>query len=241
MRNSLILVLLLATASILKAQDIAWMLERAPVVSMVLARLLEKAPSFSARGEIKVFSKAEPIPSAASGVVESKSGDLRWEIKLADITSAQFSDSAKTLLKQVNGDRLLLLTQRRAAMNELVFSRAGACIEQALPAVKLLAPRAQASEVIGGHSCARERVAVRDGDGRSYELVVWRAKDLQKLPVQIQFAEAGETIRIRFEDIRFRPIPAQRFQLPAGLSKHETIEDLMQWVLTEKLKKRMGL
>lgn len=242
MRIPLILALLLTTASGVKAQDIAWMLEQAPVVSMVLAQLLEKAPSFSARGEVKVTSRADPIPSTAQGSVESKGGDLRWEINLADINSGQLSETAKTLLKQVNGDRLLLLTLRRAAVNELIFRRAGAYIEQPLPQGKLSAPRPhQTSEVVAGHSCIRERITVRTGDGRTHDVVVWRAKDLQKLPIQVQFAEGGEVIRVRFENVRFRTIQAQRFERPGSLTKHETIEDMMQWVLAQKIRKRMGL
>lgn len=242
MRIPLILALLLTTAFGVRAQDIAWMLEQAPVVSMVLARLLEKAPSFSARGEVQILSRAEPAPSTARGTVESKGGDLRWEINLADINSGQLSETAKTLLKQVNGDRLLLLTLRRAAVNELIFRRAGACIEQPLPQLKLSASRAsQATEVVAGHSCVRERITVRTAEGRTHDVVVWRAKDLQKLPIQVQFADGGEVIRIRFENVRLRAIQAQRFELPANLTKHETIEDMMQWVLAQKIRKRMGL
>ncbi len=242
MKNALISLLLLATVLSVRAQDVAWMLEQAPVVSMVLAQLLEKAPSFSARGEIRVHGKAEPDPSTARGTVESRGGDLRWEINLADINSGQLSESAKALLRQVNGDRFVLITQRQAAVNELIFRRAGACIEQPLPRVKLSTSRAKpATEVVAGRSCVREPISVRDGEGRTHQVVVWRAKDLQELPIQVQFTEGGETIRIRFEDVRFRTIQAQRFQVPAGLSKHETIEDMMQWVLAEKIRKRMGL
>jgi len=74
-----------------------------------------------------------------------------------------------------------------------------------------------------------------------FELVLWRAKDLKNLPLQVQFTDSGEIIQVKFRDIRVRPIDPENFRLPSGLSKYNTIEDLVQSVVLDRVKKRFGL
>ena len=241
MKHWKILIALLAFTSGAHAQDIGWMLERVPVVSMVLAKSFERFPSFSARAEVKLSGKADPIPSGASGTIECGAGNLRWDVKLRDINSAQLSESARALLKRANGENLMLLTRPRLAANQLVLSGARAYVEEALPKVKLAVSRAVSNESIDGHPCVRERVTVLEEDGRTLEVMLWKATDLKRLPIQLRFTDAGEVIQVRLNNVRFREISARRFQVPVGLTKHENMEDLMQWVVVDKMRRRMGL
>ncbi len=78
-------------------------------------------------------------------------------------------------------------------------------------------------------------------DGSTNEVLVWRTKELQNLPIQFQISSSGETLRLRLRDVRFQKIAPGRFELPAGLAKYGSVEDLVQSVLLDRVKKRIGL
>jgi hypothetical protein len=242
MKQWLILAGLLALSLPAVGQDVSWLLDEAPVVSMVLVKTLEKTPAFSAKVEINVSGKADPSPSAATGTIESQGGNLRWEAKLGDIRSAQLSQNARSVVRQINGEQFLVLTRSDQKANYLVLTGAQAYLEQPLPPMRLSSANSQAAtERIDGRICSRERLRAVQSGGTTNEVVVWRAKDLKNLPVQIQFTDSGETVLVRFRDISVRAISTLRFQVPAGLAKYSSVEDLVQSVVVERVKKRIGL
>jgi hypothetical protein len=223
-------------------QDIGWLLDQAPVVSVVLAQALQKCPSFSAKVEVNVSGNADPSPSAASGQIASDGGNLRWTIELKDVQSAQLSAHARTVVRQINGEQFVLLTRPDQQSNYLVLPGARSYLEQPLPAVRLSRSKAQVlTERMDGHPCSKERWRVTRADGSTNEVLFWRAKDLKNLLLQLQFSDSGELIQVRFRDIKLRPLGPEYFQLPGGLAKYNSMDDLVQSVVLERVKKRMGL
>jgi hypothetical protein len=242
MKRWLILAGLFALSLPAVGQDVSWLLDEAPVVSMVLVKALEKCPAFSAKVEIYVSGQADPSPSAATGTIESQGGNLRWEAKLGDIRSAQLSQNARAVVRQINGEQFLVLTRSDQKANYLVLTGAQAYLEQPLPPMRLSSANPQATtERIDSRMCSRERLRVVQLGGTTNEVVVWRAKDLKNLPVQIQFNDSGETVQVRFRDISVRTISTERFRIPAGLAKYSSVEDLVQSVVVDRVKRRMGL
>ena len=242
MKRWLILAGLFALSLQAVGQDVSWLLDEAPVVSMVLVKSLEKCPAFSAKVEIHVSGKADPSPSDAAGTIESQGGNLRWEAKLGDIRSAQLSPNARAAVRQVNGEQFVVLTRADQKANYLVLTGAQACLQQPLPPLRLSSANPHAAtERIDGRICSKERLRAVQSGGTTNDVVVWRAKDLKNLPVQIQFTDSGETIQVRFRDISVRSISTERFRIPGGLAKYSSVEDLVQSVVVERVKKRMGL
>jgi hypothetical protein len=225
-----------------KGQDLAWLVEQAPMISMVLVQVLAQAPSFSAKVQVHVSGNADPDSSDASGTLEFQKEGMRWEAKLADITAAQLTANARSVVRQINGDQFLLLTRADQKANYLILSGAQCYLEGVLPALKLSRSKEPAGEAtLQGHPCSKELLTAVRADGATNEVVVWRAKDLKSPPLQVQITDAGEFFRIRFTEAHFRTIPADRFQIPQNLAKYNSVEDLLQSVLLEKMKKRMGL
>jgi hypothetical protein len=233
-----------AVNSGVRAQDLTSLLEEAPTVAAAVAKALEKAPSFSGRVGVEVASRVERgSVSKATGTVESQSGRIRWLVKLGDIHSPHLTAHARSAVRQINGEQVLLLTRPDKAANYLVLSGCEAYLEQALPGVKLLSTTkgTAAKETLEGRVCTRESFTGKTSEGQSLNLIVWRATDLKNLPVQLQVTVGDSVFRVRFSEVRIRPVPAGVFHLPGGLSRYETVEDLVQSVLVTKMKRRMGL
>ena len=242
MSRWIILAAVLAWATHVHGQDISWLVEQAPTVSMVLVKALERTPALSARIEVNVSGPADPIPSAATGALESQAGSLRWDVKLGDIKSAQLSPNAKAIVRQINGDQFLLLTRSDLHANYLVLPGAQAYLEQALPTLKSVGSKTPlGTENIDGRACSKEWQKLVQPNGAAVEVIVWRAKELKNVPVQVQVTDLGETIRLTLRDLHFRTLAADQFRVADGLAKYASMEDLVQAVVLEKMKKRMGL
>jgi hypothetical protein len=240
MKHSLLFLLLLCPF-VAAAQDVSWLVDEAPIVSAALVKVLEKCPPFSAEVSVNVTGKADPVPTTAAGSIDSQNGNLRWQVKLGDIRSAQLSSNAKAVVRQINGDRFLLLTRPDKHTNYLVLAGAHACLEQPLPSVKLSGKTASGTDTLDGRACSKERLRLTQPDGATNQLVLWRAKDLKNVPVQVEFSDSGQVIRVRFSNVRFQSQPGNAFDVPPGLSKYGSMEDLVQSVLLDKMKRRMGL
>jgi len=214
------------------------MVESSPLVSMILVKSLEKCPAFSAAVAVTVSGKADPLPSAATGTLSSRGGNFRWEVKLGDIKSAQLTANAKAVIRQINGDQFLLLTRSDQHANYLVMARAQAYLEQPLPSLKLVNKGRPVSETLATKPCTKEHFTASAPDSTALDVLVWKTKD--HAPAQIQITDAGELIQIRFKDVHFQTPATEAFQLPPNLSKYTSVEDLVQSVLVDRMKKRFG-
>jgi hypothetical protein len=98
-----------------------------------------------------------------------------------------------------------------------------------------------AQETVSGYSCTRHALRAVGSDGTTNSVVVWRAGALKDFPIQVQIIESNDVFRVRFNQVTSRPIVPERFEIPASLNKYNSFEDLVQSVLLEKVKKRMGI
>jgi hypothetical protein len=220
----------------------ASLFEQAPAISMVLVRVLAKAPPFIARAEVHLASTADPEPSAASGTLIYSDGKMLWQAKVGEIKSPQFTESAAALFKRVNGDRVSLLTRPDRHTNYLILSGAKACVTAVLPAVQFVGKKVPLKkEVLDGHACIGEKLTAACADGSWTELLVWRARDLKNLPLRVQMRGSGGVLTLRFSAVQLRPVAVERFQVPGAYAQYGSIEDLVQSVLVDRMKRRMGL
>jgi hypothetical protein len=225
-----------------RGQDVSWAVEEAPFTSVVLLKALEKAPAFTAKVEVIVSGKDDPTPSVATGTVMYAVGKLRWDVKLADVKSPQLSQNARAVVRQINGDRFLMFTRSDLRGNYLVLTGANACLHQDLPQLKLTRTKDQArTETIDGLTCTAERWSSARAGGAACTVTTWKAKDRQGVACQIQITDTEQALKVRLKDIQFGRVPDDRFRVPEGLSKYESMEDLVQSVLLDKMKKRLGL
>jgi hypothetical protein len=83
-----------------------------------------------------------------------------------------------------------------------------------------------ASEKVDGYSCEREQVSVQSNTGTSTTFTVWRAAELNRLPVRIAAESGTQKFTAHFSKIR-RLVPAAGvFQPPEGFTKYNAAESL---------------
>ena len=92
-----------------------------------------------------------------------------------------------------------------------------------------------APERIAGHRCARAEVTVTANDGAATAFQVWRAEDLNGLPLRITSVVNDVPITLTFSTIRREQVPDDLFQPPNGFTKYESPEAMMTELALRKV------
>jgi hypothetical protein len=82
-------------------------------------------------------------------------------------------------------------------------------------------------ETVDGHDCVKNKVTVTDKNGNKTESTVWNASDLKNFPVKIVTSGAVPAT-ILFKDVSFTKPAANLFEPPAGLTKYDNMQTMMQ-------------
>lgn len=224
------------------AQDAGTLIEMAPTVAAVLIQSLEKCQPFTAVMEVRFTDGATPTTSTGSGKLAYRAGELRWEVKLADLNSPQLSTNAKAAIRSINGEKFLFLSDPRRHVGNVILPGAQAYLEQALPELKGRAAKGTpTAETIWAGSALKKKILLRAADGTTNTAVVWRLKGSKDLPAQIQFTNFGQTVRIQLKQPELKSLPSADFKIPTGLTKYNSVEDLIQSVVLTRMKKRLGV
>jgi len=92
-----------------------------------------------------------------------------------------------------------------------------------------------APERIAGHPCRPAEVTVAAADGAATVFRVWRAEDLDGLPLRITSAANGAALTLTFSAIRRERVPEELFQPPNGFTKYESPEAMMTELALRKV------
>lgn len=224
------------------AQDASTFIDMAPTVAAVLIQTLEKSPPFAAIMEVRFTDGATPTTSTGSGRLAYRAGGIRWDVTLGDINSPQLSPNAKAAIRSINGEKFLFLCDPRKHVGNVILPGAHAYLEQKLPELKgRISKGAPSAETLWGRPALKQKIILRATDGTTNTAVVWRLKGLKDLPAQLQFTNFGQTVRIQLKQPELKSPPNDEFKIPAGLTKYNSVEDLIQSVVLTRMKKRLGV
>ncbi len=90
-------------------------------------------------------------------------------------------------------------------------------------------------ETINGHPCIKKKVTATDSKGKAQDAFVWAATDLKDFPVQVEMKQKRQTVRINFNTPSFDKPDAKLFELPAGYTKYDSIQAMMQGAMMKMI------
>jgi len=128
--------------------------------------------------------------------------------------------------------------EKKARGRETTFiwntaTNGGITLNDALPGYAPIGARAQVtslqttgkapfSDKINGHACTQERVTIAVNDGSETQLTVWRAADLNGLPVRIRSESGTGRFVIDLNDVRLEQPSAALFEVPRDFTKYDS-------------------
>ena len=96
------------------------------------------------------------------------------------------------------------------------------------------APTGATPEKISGHPCQPAEVTVTAADGTPTVFRVWRAADLQGLPLRAVCPSTGATLTLTLSKVRLEPVPDDLFVPPNSFTKYESSEAIMAELFLRK-------
>ena len=91
-----------------------------------------------------------------------------------------------------------------------------------------------APEKISGHSCQPGEVTVTAADGTPTVFRVWRANDLQGLPLRITCPSTGAPLTLTLSNARLEAVPNDLFLPPSSFTEYESSEAIMAELFLRK-------
>jgi hypothetical protein len=91
-----------------------------------------------------------------------------------------------------------------------------------------------APEKIDGHLCQRSDAIVTASDGSATAFRLWRAADLNGLPLRVTCTSIGTPLTLTLSKARLETLPNDLFQPPNGFTRHSSTEALIGELTTRQ-------
>jgi hypothetical protein len=207
-------------------------------------------------GEHKTFSAVMEFQTSGQsgenvilpGKLSFDGGKSRFEMNLSEAQGTKMPASALAQMKAMGMDSIITITRPDLKLTYLVYP--GLNSYAAMPQSDSSAGADAADfkvetaelgkETVAGHDCVKNKVTVTDKDGAKHESTVWNATDLKNFPVKIVTGEQGQNATMRFKNISFDQPAASLFETPAGFTKYDNVQTMMQTEMMKHLGGAMG-
>jgi hypothetical protein len=190
-------------------------------------KLFAAHPAFTAKVEVQVLDayQKESVRMPVDWTVLD--GKVRLEVDMEKMVSPDAPASKIAEAKQAGMSRVAsLFRPDKKAMYVLypgVMSYMSLPLTQgeveAIEKGLKLEQTALGKETVDGHECAKNKVLVKGEKGPVLGATVWNAADLKEFPVQVEMKERGNTVRMRFTQVKFVKPDAKQFEVPANYSQ----------------------
>jgi hypothetical protein len=204
-----------------------------PDFGSATGKLFDNYSSFSATLSIRI---SNAIPTTLSGRFAASDCKTRFEADMTNFTGNGIDPQKIASMLAMGMGTLISISRPDRNVKYLTYPGWNAYVERPLSnsSSNLLAKRFKSEitkldvETIDGHACIKNQVVVTDDKKVQYDFTVWNATDLNNFPVKIEQNEDGTVIVMTFKDIKFDKVPADKFEPPAGATKYDSMNTMMQ-------------
>ena len=214
-----------------------------PQLGGPISKLFGDNQNFSAAMDMQVTDKDGKAVSLP-GKIAYAAGQSRFELNLTDIKGGNLPPNAAAQMKSMGLDEMVTIALPEKKIVYLIYPGLQSYIEMPMPKAGSASTNSEykmeatetGKETVDGHPCVKNKVIVTDKDGAKHESTVWNATDLKQFPVKIQTADSGDDITMLFKNVSLTKPAASTFETPAGYTKYDNVQALMQ----QQVMKRMG-
>jgi hypothetical protein len=172
----------------------------------------------------------------------------RFEMNMSEMQGSKMPPNAAQQMKAMGMDTMIAISRPDLKVTYLVYPGLNSYAEMASHEAAASANpddyKAEVTpmgkETVDGHDCVKNQVTVTDKDGNKHESTVWNASDLKDFPVKIVTSEGGKSATMLFKNISFDKPAASLFEPPAGFTKYESAQAMMQAEMMKKMGGGLG-
>jgi hypothetical protein len=207
-----------------------------------MAKLFGENGNFSANLEMEMKGGALSDTIKMPGKMAVADGKSRFEMDATQIKGGNIPESALAQMKAMGMDKMIMISRPDKKVSYMVYpnlqSYAESPMSQKDASEKDTDFKIETSELgketIDGHPCVKTKVTLTDDKGGKQEATLWNASDLKKFPVKLERTENNVMMTMLFKDVKLSKPDAAEFDPPAGLTKYDSPQALMQGAMMKK-------
>ena len=182
------------------------------------------------------------------GKIFYDAGKSRVEMNLTSATGLNLPPGAATQMKSMGMDQMITISLPEKKSAFLIYPGLQSYVDNPLPAEATatnldfkITTTELGKETVAGHPCVQNKVLVIDAKGATNEFTVWNATDLKNFPVKIFRGGPEADVTLLFTDVSLVKPAASLFDPPAGYTRYDNMQTMMQTEMMKKMGGGMGL
>ena len=218
-----------------------------PQFDGALTKVFGDNTAFTATLESQITPKSGD-PVTLPGKIAFNAGKARFEMNLSDARGLQIPAAAAGQMKAMGLDQITTISLPENKFVYLIYPGLQSYVENPLPDGLTgtnqnfkVTTTELGKATVDGHPCVENKVLVSDDKGTTNEFTVWNATDLKKFPVKIITTKQEIEITMSFKDVTLAKPAAASFIPPAGYTRYDTMQALMQAEMIKKMGGGLGL
>ena len=219
----------------------------APQFDGALRKVFGDNTAFTATLESRITPKSGDMITLP-GKIAFDAGKARFEMNLSEAKGLPIPADAAAHMKAMGLDQITTISLPENKFLYLIYPGLQSYMEHPLPDALTgtnqnfkVATTELGKETVDGHPCVENKVLVSDGNGATNEFTVWNATDLKNFPVKIITTKQETDITMSFKDVSLGKPAASSFVPPAGYTRYDDMQTMMQTEMIKKMGGGLGL
>jgi hypothetical protein len=212
-----------------------------------MSKLFGDNSAFNAASETRIKTKSGDLITMP-GKIYFNSGNARMEMDMIKATGLNISPGAAAQMKSMGLDQMITISLPGKKSVLLIYPGLKSYVENPLPAAAAatnlnfkVTTTELGKETVAGHPCVQNKVFVTDATGTTNEFTVWNATDLKNFPMKIFRAGPDADATMLFTDVSLTKPAANLFDPPAGFTRYDNVQIMMQTEIMKKMGGGLGL
>lgn len=201
-------------------------------INAQMLKMFGDIKAFSARAEARIIDGNQKEISAMPMNMAMRDNKLRAEMDLSQVKGGAIPAEAAGMLKQAGMDRMVTLVRPDKKTTVIMYPGLQSYAEVPMSEEEIGQGKVEMTELgketIDGHPCKKTKLTATDAKGGTQEAIVWQATDLKNFPLQMQMAQKGDTLIVKYQAPKLEAPEASLFDIPASYTKYPSVQALMQ-------------
>ena len=218
-----------------------------PNLTGAMIKLFGDNQIFSANLEFQISDASSPDTMTLPGKIKFDHGECRFDMNMSDMKGGKIPPGAAAQFKSMGMDQVVAISRPDfksayliyPGMQSYVINPAPQDASTNLDDYKMDVTNL-GQETVAGHDCTKNKVIVTEKNGAQHQSTVWNATDLNKFPVKIESNEDNRDMVMVFTSISFAKPDASQFEAPAGFTKYDSMQSMMQAVIMKRMANQGG-
>jgi hypothetical protein len=212
-------------------------------LNAALIKLFGDNTAFTATTDVRILDEAQKEAVTLTMNFAMSGQLMRADVDMSQIKSKDVPAQMLAQLKQMGIEKVASIMRPDKRLSVVVYPGLLAYADVPMSAQDAIdfqkkfdiSKASLGKETVAGHACEKTKVVVLGPNGERHEAVVWYAADLKKFPVQMQMGQKDSHVVLTYRDVRLAKPDAKLFEAPAGYTKYESMDKLMQAAMARML------